>query len=198
VPLPILPSGHQQRPPLPRFPALVLGAVAALLLLPPTLQAHEWDPSKPHKMIQMKAGFGAQFLDRASAEKLVDSDPALLGEFGIQTTLFPFLLELSFLTSIAIDVSVGAYYPLLQTPYGVLCAGGSLLFREAAAHYASDSGEDLQMEATAGFSAFVEWLWTPGWLGLFAEARQTLFRPTSTQFVLGVEASPMLINLLRD
>ena len=54
------------------------------------------------------------------------------------------------------------------------------------------------MAATLGVTAYIEWLFPPGWSGIYFEARQTFLTPSATQLFIGVQASPMLLYLSRQ
>ncbi len=172
----------------------------AVTLVPVSGPAYalEWDPAAPEKRLQFKLAPGVQFLDAAKSQRIVDPDPRFLVALGVQTSLYPFLFELAFLTTIAVDVSATYYAPVLQTSAGVLCLGAGILVREVALNRLDNGQKNMDMASTFGAVATVEWLFPLGWSGLYAEVRQTLLTPAATQVVFGVQASPYLIYLLRE
>lgn len=163
-----------------------------------TASAWEWDSQSPEKRLQFKVAPGFQVLNAPDTEQVGDPNPRFVTAFGVQTTLWPFLFELTFFTTVAVDLSVSVYASVLQTPAGALCMGAGALFRETALNRVQDGQKNMDMSATLGVNAYIEWLFAPGWSGIYLEARQTFVTPSATQLFIGIEASPMLLYLTRQ
>ncbi len=157
---------------------------------------------RPFKLVNLKAGFTVDALDDPASDVYCQDGVRAAGNFGLQTAFFPFTAEVTFQTTVAVELYAGAWWPFLRLGPGWLAASAGLFGRTAMT--STPDGDEgcggaigTSMEENFGVGATVEYLMLDGYLGFLVDMRQTVLSPASTFVTMGVDVSPLLVLVLR-
>ena len=153
----------------------------------------------PRKVLNIKFGAALEWLHDSYNPNVISYSPRFVGQIGLQTAWKPWMLEVSFYTNVAFEVSTGLFWPFWRIGYGSLVVTAFPYFKATTEKEAGAGGELLtEVSETFRVGAGLEYLMYTGHLGFFVEVRQSFIEPVGTMIVTGVDISPLLWMLFRD
>lgn len=153
----------------------------------------------PRKVINVKGALGVEVLYAGLNPKIEEQSPRILGQIGLQTAWSPWMVDVSYDTTMGVELAVGWFKPLFPLGYGDVALSLFPFFRAAAEDVGSKSGNrNIDVFETFGAGVSLEYLMYTGHLTFFVEVRQTVLEPVSTWVAAGVSVSPLLWMLFRD
>jgi hypothetical protein len=164
------------------------------------LQARE---TRPRKLFNLKGGAGYFGLPSASPEDFCQPIHRSIGQFGLQTAIFPFTAEVNFYTHIAFEAYAGAFWPVTRVGWGWLAFHSGLFWRGTYTKRPRGSSTcadkiDSRFLDTFGVGLTSEYLLYDGNLGFYVEVRQGFIPPAQTMVTAGITFSPLLWLYFRN
>ncbi len=171
-----------------------------MVLSPGTAQGG-WiqDPGGPRKYANIKLGLALETLYEGPNPRVVNHGQRLVGQFGLQAAVSPWMVEASMETSLGIVLAAGWFRPLFRVGYGHVVLSLYPFYKGAAERAKLKSGAvSKEVFQTVGAGATIEYLTYNGHFGFYLETRQTVLEPVGTSVSMGITISPLLVLLFRD